>query len=171
MPAQQGVGVLLALRGASEEELVRTIATEPGLRVVRRCADVAELTAAALAGLGSVAVLDADLGVDRTLLDRLRTHGVRTIVSCDAEDVARHDALGALALARGVDPIPAIRSLAEADDGPEAGEDLEGLVRTVPTRQAPSPPAPAPDVSAGTTPAAELPATRSERRRRERASA
>src|SRR5699024_7912317 len=82
MPAQQNVGVLLALRGTAEEELVRTIAIEPGLRVVRRCADVAELTAAAVAGLGSVAVLDADLGVDRTLLDRLRAHGVRTIVSC-----------------------------------------------------------------------------------------
>src|SRR5699024_8404949 len=161
MPAQQNVGVLLALRGTAEEELVRTIAMEPGLRVVRRCADVAELTAAAVAGLGSVAVLDADLGVDRTLLDRLRAHGVRTIVSCAAEDVARNDGLGALALARGVDPVPAIRALAEAG-APAADDDAETGAATT-----------AGDHLGRTAArgAAELPATRSQRRRRERSGA
>jgi len=161
MPAQQNVGVLLALRGTAEEELVRTIAIEPGLRVVRRCADVAELTAAAVAGLGSVAVLDADLGVDRTLLDRLRAHGVRTIVSCAAEDVARNDGLGALALARGVDPVPAIRALAEAG-APVADDDAETGAATN-----------AGDHLGRTAArgAAELPATRSQRRRRERSGA
>ncbi|WP_147917949.1 AAA family ATPase [Ruania zhangjianzhongii] len=119
MSARTPVGVLLALEGSAEEDLVRRLATEPGLTVVRRCADLAEVTAAVIAGLARVAVLDAELGVDRTLVDRLRGHGARTIVCCDAADVPRYDALGTLALAREVDPVPAIRSLAEERDDVE----------------------------------------------------
>ncbi|HIZ36271.1 MAG TPA: P-loop NTPase [Candidatus Ruania gallistercoris] len=166
MAAPGPVGVLLALRGAPEEDLVRRLAADPDLTVVRRCADLAEVTAAVVAGLGPVAVLDAELGVDRTLVDRLRGHGARTIVCCDAADVPRYDALGALALDREVDPVPAIRSLAEATDDVERVAGLLGPQRT----GAPGPGADEPPASAtlpGATPA-ELPASRSARRRRER---
>lgn len=192
MPPQSEVAVLLALRGAPEEDLVRRIATEPGLTVVRRCADLAELTAAAVAGLGTVAVVDADLGVDRTFLERLRAHGVRPVVCCQEGDVVRHDGLGALALAHGVDPLPAIRSLAEAAaSGTEQLADVERLNQVLgaaPSRGAGEtddrsgddvPPAAeepraahhTPSTSSdqgaavGPTPGPELPATRRERRR------
>lgn len=179
MAAHGPVGVLLALRGAAEEDLVRRIAAERGMTVVRRCADLAEVTAAVIAGLAPVAVIDAELGVDRTLVDRLRGHGARTIVCCDADDVPRYDALGALALAREVDPIPAIRSLAESTD------DVERVNAVLDPEQAASresaPPAPgegervgarhlhtgSPPADAAPGPPPELPATRSARRRRQ----
>jgi MinD-like ATPase involved in chromosome partitioning or flagellar assembly len=90
-------GVLLALTGPEEAELVSLLdAPDTGLQVVRRCADVPEVVAAGLAGLGSVAVISADLaGVDRPVLRRLAGAGVRTVVVAPAEDVARCRALGA----------------------------------------------------------------------------
>lgn len=183
MTAHSPVGVLLALRGPAEEDLVRRMAGEPGLAVVRRCADVAEVTAAVVAGLAPVAVLDAELGVDRPLVDRLRGHGAHTIVCCDAGDIPRYDALGALALSREVDPIPAIRSLAGKRDDVErvsAVLDPERAGRSPrPADQAVAEPAAAepsarratspgagPDDPAGNPRPAELPASRGARRRR-----
>lgn len=90
-------GVLLALTGPVEGALVRAVDTGgSGVRVVRRCADVPEVLAAAAAGLGSVAVLAADLpGVDRTTVARLRSVGVRTVLVAGVRDVTRCAALGA----------------------------------------------------------------------------
>lgn len=88
-------GVLVALVGPRESEVVRHLAT-PGLRVVRRCADVAELLGAAGAGLGSVAVVSADLPeLDRTVVARLAQGGVATVVVADPADAQRAAALGA----------------------------------------------------------------------------
>lgn len=112
-------GVLLLLRGEVEEALVREVAAESGLTVMRRCADVAELCAAAVAGLGSVAVVDADFEVDRTVIEQMHAHGTRVVVRCAEEHVRRYDSLGALGLARGVPVIPAILGLAGAPAGAE----------------------------------------------------
>ena len=186
MTGHSPVGVLLALRGPAEEDLVRRIAGEPGLAVVRRCADVAEVSAAVIAGLAPVVVLDAELGVDRPLVDRLRGHGALTIVCCDAVDIPRYDALGALALSREVDPIPGIRSLAEKRDDVERVSAVLNPDRAGATAQpadgvgAPAEPAPEPGDSVrrasvpgtdldgpfGSPWPAELPASRSARRRR-----
>lgn len=90
-------GVLLALTGPEEAELVSLLdAPDTGLQVVRRCADVPEVVAAGLAGLGSLAVISADLpGLDRPVLRRLAAAGVRTVLVAPAEDMARCRALGA----------------------------------------------------------------------------
>src|SRR5699024_5503874 len=117
MPGREvDTGVLLLLRGDVEETLVREVATEEGLTVMRRCADVAELLAAALAGLGTVAVVDHEFGVDRTTIDRLQSQGTRVLVCCPPDHVRRYDALGAMGLAHGVAMIPAIHSLARSTD-------------------------------------------------------
>src|SRR5699024_506113 len=117
MPGREvDTGVLLLLRGDVEERLVRDVAAQDGLTVMRRCADVAELLAAALAGLGSVAVVDDEFGVDRTTIDRLQAQGTRVLVCCPPEHVRRYDALGAMGLAHGVPMIPAIQSLARSTD-------------------------------------------------------
>src|SRR5699024_12106924 len=117
MPGREvDTGVLLLLRGDVEERLVRDVAAQDGLTVMRRCADVAELLAAALAGLGSVAVVDDEFGVDRTTIDRLQAQGTRVLVCCPPEHVRRYDALGAMGLAHGVPMIPAIHSLARSTD-------------------------------------------------------
>ena len=93
--------MLLALTGSEEGELVQALdAPGTGVRVVRRCADVPEVLAAASAGLGAIAVLAADLpGVDRPMLARLRAAGVCTLLVAGAQDLDRCAALGADAVA------------------------------------------------------------------------
>ena len=93
-------GVLLALPGPEEAELV-SLLDAPGsdLQVVRRCADLPEVMAAAIAGLGVIAVVAADLpGVDRTAVSRLATAGVHTVLVTGAGDLDRARALGAAAV-------------------------------------------------------------------------
>ncbi|KAE8763931.1 AAA family ATPase [Georgenia thermotolerans] len=97
----RSAGVLLALTGSEEGTLVQALdAPGTGVRVVRRCADVPEVLAAAAAGLGAVAVLAAELpGVDRPMLARLRAAGVSTLLVAGAEDLERCAVLGADAVA------------------------------------------------------------------------
>lgn len=82
------LGVLVALRGAVEEQLLRDVQTEPRLIVSRRCADAAEVLAAALAGIGDIAVVDSTLGVDRSFIVRLRNAGVVPIVYAPQEQTS-----------------------------------------------------------------------------------
>ncbi|WP_454084849.1 AAA family ATPase [Georgenia sp. Marseille-Q6866] len=90
-------GVLLALTGPDEAALVSLLdAPGTGLQVVRRCADVPEVVAAGLAGLGSLAVLSAELpGLDRPVLRQLAGSGVRTVLVAAEDDAERCRALGA----------------------------------------------------------------------------
>ncbi len=94
-------GVLLALTGPEEAELVSLLdAPGTGLQVVRRCADVPEVVAAGLAGLGALAVVSAELpGLDRPVLRQLAAAGVRTVLVAPAADVPRCRALGATVVA------------------------------------------------------------------------
>ena len=52
--------VLCAVRGVVEADVV-TALDAPGVQVTRRCADVAELRAAAAAGIGQVGIVSTDL--------------------------------------------------------------------------------------------------------------
>jgi len=72
--------LLTAVTGVWEAPLVSALERAPGVEVVRRCADLAELVAAARAGHGRAALLSADLrGVDRTVLARLAATGVAVV--------------------------------------------------------------------------------------------
>lgn len=134
-------GVVVAVTGSREADLVRHLAT-PGLTVVRRCADVAELLAAAGAGLGTIAVVSADLpDLDRTVLARLAAAHVSTVVLAEPADTDRARALGADVVRLATTPVEevvlAVAALARgvhvetpADIGP-AGDD-------VPTSPAPA---------------------------------
>ena len=83
-------GVLLALSG-DDADLLRAIDTRgSGLRVVRRCADTAELLSAAMAGLATLVVADTEFDeLDRSVLDRLEHAGVTGIILAPAEQVER----------------------------------------------------------------------------------
>ncbi|WP_270886509.1 AAA family ATPase [Pedococcus sp. 5OH_020] len=71
------LAVITALHGSWEAEIVATLGGTSGYVVSRRCADLAELLAAAAAGIGDIALVSADLrGVDRAALHHLETHGV-----------------------------------------------------------------------------------------------
>ncbi|MFH5824129.1 CpaE family protein [Georgenia sp. AZ-5] len=103
-------GVLVALSGPAEGELVQALdAPGTGLRVVRRCADVPEVLAAAAAGLGTLAVLSAAFpGVDRTVVARLRAADVLTVLVAAGPDRRRCEALGADAVEDELAPTAAL---------------------------------------------------------------
>ncbi|MDF2093072.1 hypothetical protein P0Y31_12030 [Knoellia sp. 3-2P3] len=85
--------VLTAVSHQWESELVTSLESAPGLTVVRRCADLADLLAAASAGLADVAVVSADLrALDRAALHHLASHGVRAagVVAPGDEAAERH---------------------------------------------------------------------------------
>ena len=105
-PARRGAdGVLLALTG-EDAAIVRALdAAGSGLRVVRRCGDVAELLGAALAGLARLAVLDTGFDdLDRTVLDRLERCGVAGVLLVDDDEARRWAAAGWPTMPRRVDP-------------------------------------------------------------------
>ncbi|MFC7406361.1 AAA family ATPase [Georgenia alba] len=137
-------GVLLALTGPVESDLVRALdAPGSGVRVVRRCADVAEVLAAAAAGLGAIAVVGTDLaGVDRSVVRRLHDSGARVLLVAAPDDLHRAGALGADA----VEPAGvAAATLADAvaavvGDGTSRGRHLtRGARPTAPEEDAPRP--------------------------------
>lgn len=91
-------GVLLALPEHIEVELIRLLsAPSSTAEVVRRCADVPEVLAAAGAGIATLAVLRDELA-DRQLVAQLRDLGCRTlVVAADPVALTRSSALGAAA--------------------------------------------------------------------------
>lgn len=73
-------GVLCAVRGAVEADVVQALTTGR-FEVTRRCADLAELLAAAAAGLGAVAVVSADVpGLDREAVRHLHGSGAWVVL-------------------------------------------------------------------------------------------
>lgn len=91
--------VLLAVRGPHEERLAQEFASARGnVRIARRCADLAELIAAATAGIGTVALICSEQqGFDREVVAELRDHHVSTIAlvpDIDGWQTGRMHALG-----------------------------------------------------------------------------
>lgn len=103
------IPVLLAATGPGEADLVRAMNAARGLRVVRRCADGAEVLAAAGAQVGAVAVIAASLlGVDGEFVDRLQRAGLRVVGIAAPEDTGRAAALGCDAVVSTLDPPSAV---------------------------------------------------------------
>lgn len=114
------LGVLVALPGSVEERLVRDVAAAPDMTVTRRCADIAELLAAAIAGVGVVAVTDAESGIDRMAIDRLAAAGVPTVVVAGPIEHARVHQMGARPADPDADLVSAIREVAGRGVAPVA---------------------------------------------------
>lgn len=132
------LGVLLALTGSIEERWVRTITATSGMAVTRRCADLEELLAAALAGLGTVAVTGAE-EVDRTVVDRLERAGVRLVVVAPVGDHQRLESLGALPTVPDADLVSMVR-LAHSDAPAVTDEQLAQLAGATVAEQQPQVP-------------------------------
>lgn len=70
-------GVVTALSHRWDAAVAAALEPLPDIRIVRRCADLAELAAVAAAGLGECAVVSADLrGLDLTVIDDLHRNGL-----------------------------------------------------------------------------------------------
>lgn len=80
--------VLTAVTGRWEAPLVTGLGAVTGVRVVRRCADLAEMLAAAAAGLARAVVVSADLPrLDGEALSRLRGLGAAVVVLVEPGDL------------------------------------------------------------------------------------
>jgi MinD-like ATPase involved in chromosome partitioning or flagellar assembly/DNA-binding NarL/FixJ family response regulator len=141
-------GVLCALHAPGEAELVAALdAPGTGVLVVRRCADLAEVTALAIAGVGRVVVLGSGLpGVDRAALARLRAAGSRVVLLAQAHDLARCSALGAEAVLEIEAPVEAVvratqAAAREAERQPPslAGDERQSAAGPAQPSAAPSP--------------------------------
>lgn len=72
--------LLLAVEPAWDPALAATLSQVPGARVVRRCADVADLLGVAEAGVGEVAVVSGGLrDMDRECVEALRSVGIAVV--------------------------------------------------------------------------------------------
>ena len=127
MSSARTTGVLLALTGDDSGHVRAIDAAGTGLVVVRRCGDVAELLSAALAGLGRLAVVSAELDdVDLTVLDRLSRAGARGILLIETQEAEGWSVPGWQVL--GADAAPSqVRAMLQAlnrqDPGTAAAED------------------------------------------------
>lgn len=126
-------GVLSAVTGDAEAVVVRVLAADRGLEVVRRCADLAELLAAGAAGIGRVAVVSTDLpGLDREAIGHLHGSGVWVVLVAEPGATERADALGADAVTRDVGDIgTAVRSVLDGGSpapGPAPARTTPGTV-------------------------------------------
>ena len=138
--------VLTAVTDRWEGQLVTVLERGTDLEVARRCADLADLLAAAAAGLAAVAMVSADLrALDRAALAHLRDCGVAVVGVYPPGDEAAERHLRQL----GIDTVVAadadgtllqatVDALAPADARAEAGvrdvraDPLEDLLTTAP---------------------------------------
>lgn len=93
--------VLIAVTGARwEADLVAAFERGPGVRVVRRCVDLADLLAAAAAGVARVALVHPGLRrLDRAAVARLEADGLAVVGLTDPGDEAGERRLRQLGLA------------------------------------------------------------------------
>lgn len=128
---------LLVSTGAGWESRALAAFTEhPGIVVLKRCVDVDDLLATASAGQAQVAVLGAELpGLDPTVVDQLRTYGVRAVAVAPHDDVAR-----AHALRIGIDAVVPVDRI---DDLPDAVVRDHGPALSAPPTAPPTAPPPA----------------------------
>ena len=161
------LAVLTAVTGAWEAALVAGLErAATGVRVSRRCADLAELLSVAAAGLGAAAVVSADLQrLDREAVAQLLGAGVAVVGLVDPGDATGRERLLRLGVQRVLpaDAAPedvaravtmSVEDLAAAADAPAGGQGRGGReppgTAGVPARwrddasAGPDPPAPDP---------------------------
>jgi len=130
------LSVLTAVSHRWESELVTALEASASLTVVRRCADLADLLAAAAAGLADVAIVPADLrSLDRAALHHLASHSVRVAGAIEPGDEPGERRLRQL----GIDVV--VHSDAATHELEEALEQLDTLTgpATLPFGEAAAP--------------------------------
>ena len=145
--------VLCAVRGPVETQVVRALGVLGSPVVVtRRCADLAELLAAAAAGLGVVVVVSADFAdLDRAVVRDLHGSGVRVVALADLRTGWGVERVRSLGVDRVVDApdvereiLLAVVDLAAAAATDEQGRPREGASASAPTGWGSASGAPAP---------------------------
>lgn len=117
--------MLVALSDGAEQRLVRDLGRTADLTVTRRCADLQELLAAAIAQVGTLAVTDTETGLDRVAVDRLARCGVRTVLVAGPTEHVRAREIGAYPVDPDADLVAAIREAATLSATPSAPPSAE----------------------------------------------
>ncbi len=124
-------GILVAVGGADFEATLLKALNDPLFHVVRRCVDVPDLLAAAALQQAKVALVSAQLrGIDRTVVARLRDHGVEVVgwtAETSSADEAALRRLGVTLFAAADDVISVPEVVTVAGAGPlDVGEPQNG---------------------------------------------
>ncbi|HET7475586.1 MAG TPA: hypothetical protein VFJ97_06120 [Dermatophilaceae bacterium] len=127
--------LLTAITDRFEGRVVRALDLATDLDVVRRCADLADLLAAAAMHLGEVALVSADLrGLDRSAVEQLHGHALLVLgiyPPGDEQGERRLRQLGvdavASADASGAELESLVRGVADPGGGAKAGPLTDGL--------------------------------------------
>lgn len=102
------MSVLLALNGSLETEILTVLSqAKPAITVARRCADLAEVLAAAQAGIGSIAVIE---DADTTFIHDMHSCGVQ-IVAVGADENGRERGIDAICSPFASDVLACVQSL------------------------------------------------------------
>lgn len=145
--APRAAGVLTALEPRWDGSIVAALETSGQVRIARRCADLADLLATAASGLGSLALVSAQLrGLSLSDVARLRDGGVEVIGISDPADEStelRLWQLGVHAVVRADSPEQVLEAVLAASPGAEPSRWAGG---------APLPPPPAEVGPGGATP-------------------
>lgn len=164
-PRRHGVVVLA---GSDDEgPLVQAIdARGQHLVVIRRCADLAEVRAAARAGVAELAALDAaDPDLDRSVLEDLHASGMAVVLLAPLDEAARLRSVGADAVAQAAAPDGVVESLLALARDLDERRDQEGRApergpRAAPPPWVPESPAPPSPMPPGTpAPPSSMPGT------------
>lgn len=95
--------VLLAARGPQEIELLQALEADRAFTVTRRCSDGPELVAAATAGVGQLAIIQAEFfPIDLDFLTSITITGCAVILVIDPTEQAQHAPLARVAAEKGI---------------------------------------------------------------------
>jgi MinD-like ATPase involved in chromosome partitioning or flagellar assembly len=126
--------VITALTPADDAAVAASLEAASSIRVVRRCADIAELLSVAVAGVGDCAVLSAGLrGLDLGLVGRLRAAGLAVVGVHDEGDEAAERRLRQLSV------TPLVAAGAAAEDFEEAIGQVSRATAVASDLEAPGP--------------------------------
>lgn len=121
--------VLTALEPDWEGRMVEIVDRLPGVTVGRRCADLADLLAAASAGHGDVALVSGGLrGLDRDAIRHLVDHGVRVVGASRDGEEPQERALRQLGVGQHVHLGTPHEDLVASLTSPPSASGLSGLV-------------------------------------------
>lgn len=134
------IDVVLCASGSDEVRIVHGVAHDHAgeLRVVRRCADLAETLAVVSAGVGDVVLIDLEVrGMDREALsDMLRTAGAVVGLVHRAEGVPTATTLGLRHVVDATAPVAEVAAVLQAAASPDARA-IEDWVQKRPDPHAP----------------------------------
>lgn len=104
-------GVVLALRGSQEAQLLDHLGRSKELNIARRLSEITEVIAAVGASVGSVAVVDVASAVDRGAITAIKRNAGTCIVLSPPSQLDHWEKMGAFAVDETLDPVQIVAQI------------------------------------------------------------